>query len=83
MTPRDVVARSVAEFEGGDSVDANDRAAGAAGEVHTRFGLTWVLFRELRPGATRLQFMSLTRDDVIELLTEWAALAPGFWRILG
>lgn len=81
MTPREIVARSVTEFEGGDSRDANDRAAGAAGEVHTRFGLTWILFQDLRPGAPRAAFMALTRDDVIDLLTEWACLAPGFYRI--
>lgn len=81
MTPREIVAASVVNHEGGDSSDKNDRAAVAGVTVHTRFGLTWKLFQELRPGATHEDFLALTRDDVIDLLTEWACLAPGFWRI--
>lgn len=81
MTPREIVSHSVQTFEGGDSSDPNDRAAGAAGVVHTRFGLTWILFQELRPGMHYQYFLELTRDDVVDLLTEWACLSPGFYRI--
>lgn len=82
MTPRELVSRSVTAFEGGDSSDPNDRAAGAPGVVHTRFGLTWVLFQELRPNLHYQYFLELTRDDVVDILTEWACLAPGFYRIV-
>ena len=81
MTPREIVAASVTTFEGGDSSNPNDRAAVEGVTVHTRFGLTWKLFQELRPKATYQDFLALTRDDVVDLLTEWACLAPGFYRI--
>ena len=75
MNPRDAVAKSVIAFEGGDSNHPADRGGA------TRYGLTFTLFCELWPGSTYAKFQALTRDDVIDLLTEHFALAPGYWRL--
>jgi lysozyme family protein len=72
---RDAVAYCVIEFEGGEVNDPDDHGG------HTRFGLTFEVFLEERPGSTVADFQKLTRDDVIDILTERYALKPGFARI--
>lgn len=75
MTARDDVARSLQLFEGGESDHPDDRGG------WTRFGLTLREFRRVRPGATDDDFRALTRDNVVDIITEEWALKPGFWRI--
>lgn len=76
MTARDAVARSIARFEGGESNHPDDRGG------WTRFGLTYREFARLRPGKGEADFRALTRDDVIDIITEEWALKPGYWRIV-
>jgi lysozyme family protein len=75
VTPREAVARSIVAFEGGDANDPDDRGG------WTRFGLTVREFQRLRPGKTEADFRALTRDDVVDIITEEYALRPGYWRI--
>jgi lysozyme family protein len=75
MTVRDQVAWIVVAYEGGDSDHPSDRGG------LTRFGLTLTTFLEERPKGTLEEFLALTREDVIDLLTEKHALRPGYFRI--
>ena len=82
MTPRDAVAKSLLAFEGGESNHPDDRGG------WTRYGLTFREFQRLRPGKdadtwddVAAAFRALTRDDVIDIITEEWALRPGYWRI--
>lgn len=75
MTPRDAVVRSLLQFEGGESNHPNDHGG------HTRFGLTFATYLQLVPDGTDATFRTLTREDVVDLLTEHFALRPGFGRI--
>jgi lysozyme family protein len=75
MTAREAVDRSVRQFEGGISNHPDDRGG------LTRFGLTLREYLRLRPGNGEAQFRALTRDEVIDILTEEWALKPGYWRI--
>lgn len=75
MTAREAVARTIVEFEGGESNHPAD-----AGGL-TRYGLTWSLYRELHPEAKQADFGALTREQVIDLCTEHFALKNGLWRI--
>lgn len=75
MTPREVVADSVAQFEGGDSNAVNDRGG------LTHYGLTVRTFQDYKPGATAADLLALSRDQVVDVITELFALRPGYWRI--
>lgn len=75
MSPREAVERSIVAFEGVESDHPADR-----GKL-TRFGLTFQVFLEERPGGTLAQFKALSRDDVVDIITERFALKPGYWRI--
>jgi lysozyme family protein len=75
MTIRDQVAFVVREFEGGLSDHPDD------GGGLTNKGLTWAVFLEERPRGTQAEFLALTTDDVIDLLTERYVLKRGFARI--
>jgi lysozyme family protein len=75
MTPRDAVARTLLQFEGGDSDHPNDRGG------FTRYGLTLREYLRLYPNKTVADFSALSRDEVIDIVTEEWALRPGYWRI--
>lgn len=75
MTPRDGVTRSLLEFEGGDANRATDRGG------LTHYGLTLRTFQDIRPTATAADLLALSREDVIDIITEVFALRPGYWRI--
>jgi lysozyme family protein len=75
MSPREIVARCIADFEGGDSNRADDRGG------LTHYGLTLRTFEDYRPGATATDLLALTRDDVIDIITEIFALRPGYYLI--
>ena len=75
MTVREQVAWIVVAYEHGDSDKKSDRGG------YTRDGLTLRAFLEERPNATLEDFKALTRDEIIDILTEGWALRPGFYRI--
>lgn len=75
MTPRDAVVRSLVQFEGVESNDPNDHGG------HTRYGLTFATYLQLVTDGTDATFRALTREAVIDLLTEHFALRPGYARI--
>jgi lysozyme family protein len=72
---REQVAYLIAQFEGGDSNHPLDRGG------LTRYGLTFKEFERLRQGKTVADFAALTRDDIVDIITEEWALRPGYWRI--
>ena len=75
MTVRDQVNHMVGAYELGEDNHPNDRGG------RTRHGLTFRLFLEERPNGTLEQFQALTRDEIVDILTEVFALRPGLWRI--
>jgi len=75
VTPREAVELSIVKFEGGESNKPTDRGG------LTRYGLTFKTYLELVPKGTLDAFRALTRDEVIDLITEHFALGPGYFRI--
>jgi lysozyme family protein len=75
MTPRDAVIRSLLTFEGGESDDPADHGG------FTRYGLTLAEYLRLYPNKAVADFRALSREEVIDIITEEWALRPGYFRI--
>jgi lysozyme family protein len=71
-TTRDLVERSVVNFEGGFSDHPVDRGG------PTNFGVTLETLRTVSADATVADLQALTRDEAIDVLTELYALRPGY-----
>lgn len=75
MTAREAVAKSLKDFEGGDSNHPLDHGG------LTHYGLTLLTFREYKRSGTGAELLALSRDQVVDIITELFVLKPGLWRI--